>query len=92
MTDKSIKASTKLSRPEFTYALLGMTIFLWIATFLIYFDTRDLDSPILILDTLMLKGSYIVVDSDSYLRFLGLPIIFSIVTILFFKFSREVKT
>lgn len=73
--------------PEFVYSFLIMSVFLWIATVLIYFDTRNLDEPLLIPDKLI-RG-YHVVDSDSYLRFVFLPIIFSIVTICCFRFGRK---
>lgn len=80
------------ARPEFAYAMLGMSIFIWLWMFGAYASTRDLTEPILMADTLLHKGSYFVIDSDSYRVFLIPAIITSIITTCCFRFTKKERS
>lgn len=75
--------------PSFAYAFLGCSILGWLWTLAQYVVTRDLQEPIFIPDTIVRKGSYFVIDSNSYLVLLSITVIISIVTICCFRFGHK---
>lgn len=90
MADKRVLVLRDGTRPELTYAFLGFTIFLWLWTLGAYLVTRDLTEPIVMRNTIL--HSYYTINSESYLIFLILVIIFSIVSICCFRITKVMES
>jgi len=74
-------------RPEIVYPILIISIFFWLVTYITFIELQDVKERIPI--NCIYQICYI--DSDSYMRFIPLAIICSIITICCFKFSKTSK-
>ena len=73
--------------PEIGYALVGITIFIWLWTLGAFITSQDLQEPIFIKTI----GGYSKIDSNSYQLFLIPDVILTILTVLCFRVRSQNK-